>query len=332
MNANELSGLDKNQILNYVYGLFDSKQEENYGNNGWIKGVNGKFKYEKNGKYLTGWQKLNNQWYYFDPVNAWALTGLKEINHHFYDFDFKDGHALTGYQIVRIPYKDGTLSMGDTFFDLSNAYAVSGWQKVGNVWRYFKPSMTEKDWERLSSTGNIHDDLECDPIYKKFHVICPRMVRSAVEKLSDGNYYDFYYDGHYDINLTGWFDPRTPLSCDYYGNQIKTLFYLKPDASPITELTNPEGKVINGKRYFFNSMGEMINNNIYYDHNKKQYYVLDANGQIVKVKQPRWYYLDSHNAVYIQADGTLLGTVNSEKWLTIDGIKYLFHGPFTYIN
>lgn len=76
---------------------------------------------------MTGWQKINNAWYYFDNVNASAWTNWHLINGNWYYFDPANAWADTGYHIINgIEY----------YFDPVNANMYQNrWVNV-NGWTY----------------------------------------------------------------------------------------------------------------------------------------------------------------------------------------------------
>ena len=71
---------------------------------GWYK-QNNKWRYRENGKDVTGWKKVNGEWYY---LNA-------------------DGYMMTGW----IKYD------GDWYFLKDNGAMKTGWLKSGSRWYYF---------------------------------------------------------------------------------------------------------------------------------------------------------------------------------------------------
>ena len=52
------------------------------------------------GAALTGWQQINNHWYYMDKENAWCLTGWQEIDGKKYYFDPENAWMVTGKQTI----------------------------------------------------------------------------------------------------------------------------------------------------------------------------------------------------------------------------------------
>ena len=102
-DCGNVDGINGNCDMNFDYVDLGSK---------WVQ-VDGLWYYQKGGEYLTGWQKIKNDWYYLDP---------------------EDGHMWTDWQTI-----DGKmyyLTPGD------NGSAKTGWQEIDGKWYYFsaKPS------------------------------------------------------------------------------------------------------------------------------------------------------------------------------------------------
>ena len=51
---------------------------------------------------LTGWQNIQEKWYYFQPIDGYMLTGLHQIGDagKFYYFNPVNGEMLTGWQQI----------------------------------------------------------------------------------------------------------------------------------------------------------------------------------------------------------------------------------------
>ena len=114
---------------------------------------------------LTGWQKINNKWYYLDTTgNGHMLTGWQNINNHWYSIDSTgNGHWIgdtpsdkfveikdkisPGWQKINYKYyyfnEDKSIAKGWKkinnkwhYFDPSNGHELTGWQKINNKWYY----------------------------------------------------------------------------------------------------------------------------------------------------------------------------------------------------
>lgn len=98
------------------------------------------------GKGASGWQKIDGNWYYFDPYSLCVmLTGLQKIDGKWYFFR-DSGAMLTGWK--KIPFGDEN---GDTWdewmYFTSSGAAAEGWKKIDGVWYYFVP-----EWDDVMIT------------------------------------------------------------------------------------------------------------------------------------------------------------------------------------
>ena len=89
--------------------------EEGYA---WITGTNGYRLKDAEGNYVTGWAKVNDEWYYLDA----------------------DGYMTTGW----VETDDGWYYLNP------NGAMATGWEKVGNIWYYLKG-------DGLMKTGWLND-------------------------------------------------------------------------------------------------------------------------------------------------------------------------------
>ena len=100
---------------------------------GWQKDTSGNWKYQSKGSFITGWQKINGSWYYFDNASKLAVTGWRHIDGQWYYFDPINANAWINWQTI-----NGNLY----HFDPTNANTLTGWQKDGNDWYYCDPTNT----------------------------------------------------------------------------------------------------------------------------------------------------------------------------------------------
>ena len=96
-------------------------------NSGEWSNNNGKWSYSINGNNVTGWQRINNNWYYFNQDGT-AQTGWQTINNHKYYFDLTNASAYTNWQKL-----DGKWY----YFDPNNAWTLTGWQNINGHRYYF---------------------------------------------------------------------------------------------------------------------------------------------------------------------------------------------------
>ena len=91
------------------------------------------YKFDENGALMTGWEKIDNKWYYFDNNSNFAV-GWKKIGNTWYYFnDF--GKMMTGWQLINGKYY---------YFENNGAMAANKW--VGNYYLQADGSMAKNTW------------------------------------------------------------------------------------------------------------------------------------------------------------------------------------------
>ena len=100
---------------------------------GWVKGDQGEWYYYQNGAKVSGWKKISNIWYYFDPGdNCRMATGHHVIDGNLYAFNSK-GAMQTGWWYIIF---EDSLAQGWGYFT-SYGGVENGWKKIDGKWYYF---------------------------------------------------------------------------------------------------------------------------------------------------------------------------------------------------
>ena len=110
----------------------------------WRK-VGGKYYYYVGGKKQTGWQKIDNVWYYLNRSGV-MQTGWLNLGGTWYYLN-SSGHMLTGWQKINGSYyylnASGSMQTGWQKIDGKRYYLQSngamlegGWHKIGSAWYY----------------------------------------------------------------------------------------------------------------------------------------------------------------------------------------------------
>ena len=172
---------------------------------------------------LTGWQKQDGKWYYFD-ANSIALTGWKKLSGKWYYFN-GSGVMQTGWQKLEGKWyyfnlgDDGSMVTGwktlngkKYYFNLGDdGSMVTGWKKLSDKWYYFNTgddgSMVT-GWKTLggkryyfNSDGSMATDWQ--KLGGKWYYFAPGdsgYMLTGWQKLSNKWYY-FNTDGSM---VTGW--------------------------------------------------------------------------------------------------------------------------------
>ena len=103
------------------------------------------------GAAKTGWNQINNRWYYMDKDNAWCLTGWQTINGKKYYFDPESAWMLTGRQEI-----DGKLYVFGDDGALQTDHSTQPAEKPVGPEKNLVSTVTLSDADRQA----IEDDLK----------------------------------------------------------------------------------------------------------------------------------------------------------------------------
>lgn len=105
------------------------------------------------GRAVTGWQKINNVWYWFNSAGAMATDSVEIYNYKngtWEVHDFATNGRWLGQSIVR----NGWEFIDGNYYYYQNGYPITGWKEVNRKWYY----LSEDTGEMLSSTISYIDD------------------------------------------------------------------------------------------------------------------------------------------------------------------------------
>lgn len=184
---------------------------------------------------LSGWQKVNGSWYYFNPYHdgsyGAAKTGwFKSVAGNWFYFD-ADGKAETGLHVINGRWYD---------FDVNNAWALKGWQKVNGSWYYFDDTnaWAETGWQHINNRwyhfgqdGKVATGLQSINGHTYYFDADNAWADTGWQKIN-GSWY--YFDGTNAWAMTGW--QRINNRWYYFDNTGKSLSGLQ---------------TINGHTYYF---------------------------------------------------------------------------------
>ena len=146
-----LGSMAKDKVIN-IKGVFryfnnDGREEkisgQRYINNHWylfdkdgimltgfqyIKNQDKTVFYNANGEMLYGFQKIDNNYYYFNSITGAMQIGEQIVNEHWHLFD-KDGKMLTGFQYIK--------NQDKIVYYNANGEMLYGFQKIDNNYYYF---------------------------------------------------------------------------------------------------------------------------------------------------------------------------------------------------
>ena len=108
---------------------------------GWRTIGNARYHFSMDGIMQMGWQKVNNKWYYLSAGGA-MQTGWQKISNKWYYFN-TDGVMQTGWQKI-----------GSSWYYFGAGGAMqTGWQKINNKWYYMSAGgAMVTGWQKIGST------------------------------------------------------------------------------------------------------------------------------------------------------------------------------------
>lgn len=246
---------------------------------GWVKRSNRNDSHtwgyvDEQGKFYTGWKKIDGYWYYFDN------SGLA----------YKSVSTLDGYGFVH--YVDGKLY---SFND--KGQMLTGWVKL----KEYLPNGIASGlyyWQYARSDGSLYCNEWLFQDGKWYYFRNDgRMLANVDNYLIDGKYYSFDLNGACKNSsgvsgkITGWFKV-----CDGYNDSItrrqnpescweyKWFYY---DSNGVMY----KNKWLNysGKWYYFDNDGKMVISSNFYIKSEKKVYDFDENGVCMNPDNPRDY-------------------------------------------
>ena len=154
----------KNKWIDEYYNQFYVK-DDGYMATGWQKIDNAWYYFDTDhfsmdGIMQTGWQKVNNKWYYLSAGGA-MQTGWQKIGKVWYYFN-TDGVMQTGWQKIGSSWyyfgtggamQTGWQKINNKWYYMSAGGAMqTGWQKIGSSWYYFSTGgAMQTGWQKISN-------------------------------------------------------------------------------------------------------------------------------------------------------------------------------------
>lgn len=275
------------KIGEYTINNYGRAYIENY--TGWQKRYDD-WTYYENGKMITGWKFINNNWYYFDLYGRMA-TGLESpIGLHGGGWYYLDSSGVmkTGWQKYN----------GEWCYFGSSGNMHMGWQKIDSKWYYFGPSKNMPELWTVNDKG----------VWYKYNI--SGAMKTGWQKI-DGAWYYFDSSG---AMKTGWLDDK--------GKK----YYLQPSGTMATNTTVGEYKIDTAgiASKIVKNGWQSVNNHWYYYTNSKKvtgwkavnnvWYYFDSSG-IMKTGWQKvngvWYYFNPSGAM-------------QKGWQKVNGVWYYF--------
>ena len=241
---------------------------------GWSKIDGDWYYYNGDGSLYYGWLKENGKWYYLDEYDGIMQTGWQKISGKWYFFD-KSGVMQTGW------VKDDN----KWYYFNNSGIMQTGWKEIDSTWYYFASdgemqvgwAQINGKWYHFSSKGAMQTGWQ-EIGGKWYHFTSGGAMHTGWQEINE----KWYYFGSDGAMRTGWKE----IGGKWYHFSSKGVMHTG-------------WKEIGGKWYHFTSGGAM-----------------HTGWQEIKGK---WYYFGSDGAM-------------RTGWQTIGGKKYYFDSNGVWIK
>lgn len=353
----------------YTDGIMDVNGKHYYFDNsgvmciGWISETNTSgekvwYYAQPNGELVTGWQRINNTWYYFYADNFVMFSnGIGVTNGKAYYFD-SNGAMRTGWICE-------TSTNGEKmwYYAQSSGELVTGWKKLNDKWYYFSPESYEMFLNSIREINGKQYYFDRDGIMQNGWFASDGMIYYADSsgvlqkgwKYLDSKWYFFdqndyymhkngitiindkgYYFDNNGVMKTGWIKKTTGVD-----NFIRTGWCY---AQSNGELLQGWQIIDNKKYYFVRGQFDYLANMDTIDNIDNKLYLFNADCSLVTSKgwvkrNGEWYYCNSDGTVvtgwtsidgkwyYCNSRGVMLTGYNY-----IDGVLYSFTNSGEYVG
>ena len=252
-----------------------------------------------NSSIKTGWQKIDNEWYYYDTKGK-VTTGWQKIDGKWYYMNSK-GVRQTGWQKIDgqkyYLNSDGIMATGWLLLDKNWYYLngsgvmLTGWIMLGNTWYYLNsPSgiMAADTWidsYYVDSTGAWIEGKTPDDSSSESD---SSSIQEPAKWILTGSRWKYRHeDGSY--------------TCNNWEKINGTWYLFDKDGWMLTGW-----QTFKGTKYYLNADGAMV---VGWLHLNNNWYYLDGSGAMLTGWQKignTWYYLNSPSG--IMAADTWIGS------------------------
>ena len=277
---------------------------------------------KSSGELASGWEKIGNTWYYFDPSGNWMYCDdIYTIDGKDYYF-YPSGALGIGWIKETFTYSDGYTSTNWYYAD-GNGVLQSGWQKIGSSWYYFNTSSYSKYVMYCNSYYEIDGK---NYFFNPDGTMAIGWGRSYFEYSDGSSYENWYYADASGVLVSGW-------------KEIGGSWYY---FSPYSYFMYTGVKEIDGKQYIFDTNGRWTKKTGWLEiknGSNTNWYYIETDGTPAKGwKQIGgvWYYFEIYNGIMMQngvrqIDGIFYAFAKNGAWITGTGWqKFSYTGG--YVN
>ena len=210
VNGVKYKGVQKVDDYYYDFGTDGINVGQNTYSGLFLDAETNTYRCAKNGILQTGWNMINNEWYYFDG-NCNAVTGKQTIAGLEFTFD-NTGRLTNG---VWVHTDQGSM------YSYGPAYHYEGWKQIDGKQYYFENHYCYKGWHPVNESNSHRDEWydfgEDGAMIERLHYTGLLEWNGNLYYLVDGvsQYGLQYVDGYYYYFKTGY----VAVKGDYYVTQ-----------------------------------------------------------------------------------------------------------------
>ncbi len=342
-NGTFLTGLQDLQKGKYYFGA-DGLMEKGFKDIGgaryFFNTANGSPLSTNAGVMLKGWQTIQGQRYYLDPVSGKMTKGWRTIGSYRYFFNPSDGRMLKGWQ---------TIGGKRYYLNNSSGAAMTGWQTIGGKRYYLNPSAggaAAKGWLTLNGVKYYMDPSTGAMTVGWRHISGKRYYFTKSGRVQKGGWATIskktYYFEKAGYVHTGWLkkgkkkyycNTKTGALAKGWVKVGKYKFYMNPK----TGVMKTGWLKLNGNKYYLNKKSGAMYTGL--KKIKKDRYYFDSEGVMqtgaVKTSSSTMYYF-MKNGKAVKKIGWFRGNDGKKRYCIskkgkiafgkkkINGVWYIF--------
>lgn len=201
----------------------NGKEMEGTRDSGWVHDSNGWRYYITDTVYATGWKKIGDYWYYFNPSTGYMHTGWLSYNGYWYYLELS-GHMHRGWLLnngywyffessghMHIGW---LLNNGHKYYLESTGHMHTGWLSDNGHWYYFEVNSNASDYGQMVTGWRW---ITVSGVRHKYYFNADGEMQTGWNTINE---YSFYF------NEIGELEETTRraiiISDDYYSSSLDT--------------------------------------------------------------------------------------------------------------